>query len=221
MLELPLFPLGLVLFPGLLLPLHVFEERYRTLVGELLERPPAERRFGVIAIRTGREVGAGGVSALYDVGCVAQLRRVEPHSDGRFDIVTTGAERFRLLGRRDTRPYPVGEVELLAEQPGSGEVVLLDPAVRSAYQGYLTAMAEVNGEPPHPVDLPDGPSALSYLVAATVVVDLDVRQALLSQPDDAARLAAELILLRRETHMLRVLTAAPAVDLTRGPVSPN
>jgi len=72
---LPLFPLGAVLYPGMLLPLRIFEERYRQLVRDLLERPEP-RRFGVIAIRTGRETGIDGVHSLYEIGCTATLRRV-------------------------------------------------------------------------------------------------------------------------------------------------
>ncbi len=74
---LPLFPLGTVLFPGLLLPLHIFEDRYRKLVRDLLAGPEP-RRFGVIAIRKGRETGIGGISALHEVGCTATLRHTSP-----------------------------------------------------------------------------------------------------------------------------------------------
>src|SRR5207344_2018500 len=80
---LPLFPLGAVLYPGMLLPLHIFEERYRQLVHELLDGPEP-RRFGVIAIQKGRETGVGGISSLYEVGCTATLRETEEHDDGRF-----------------------------------------------------------------------------------------------------------------------------------------
>src|SRR5208282_3937148 len=79
---LPLFPLGAVLYPGMILPLHIFEERYRQLVRDLLDGPDP-RRFGVIAIRKGRETGIEGVHSLYEVGCTATLRRVEQHQDGR------------------------------------------------------------------------------------------------------------------------------------------
>jgi Uncharacterized protein, similar to the N-terminal domain of Lon protease len=85
---LPLFPLGAVLYPGMLLPLHIFEERYRQLVGDLLDGAEP-RRFGVIAIRKGRETGIDGVRSLYEIGCTATVRRVERHEDGRFDIVTS------------------------------------------------------------------------------------------------------------------------------------
>ena len=86
---LPLFPLGTVLYPGLLLPLHIFEERYRQLVRDLLDGPEP-RRFGVIAIRKGRETGVAGISSLHEIGCTATLRRVAEHDDGRFDLVTVG-----------------------------------------------------------------------------------------------------------------------------------
>lgn len=220
--RLPLFPLGLVLFPGLLLPLHVFEDRYRVLVRDLLQLPEDERRFGVVAIRSGREVGVDGVTALHEIGCTARLRRVEPHEDGRFDIVTTGAQRFRLTGLEHDHPYLTGVIELLpdASDPEQ-EAELLGRAVRAAYLDYLTALGEAGaGEVTAPT-LPDDDTVLSHLVAATVLVDLEDRQRLLAEPDAVSRLRAELTLLRRESRLLRVLTAAPAPELARGPVNPN
>src|SRR5206468_10269941 len=90
---LPLFPLGAVLYPGMLLPLHIFEERYRQLVRDLLD-DPEPRRFGVIAIRKGRETGIDGVQSMYEIGCTAVLRRVEQHEVGRCEIVTVGSDMF-------------------------------------------------------------------------------------------------------------------------------
>ena len=220
--RLPLFPLGTVLFPGLVLPLHVFEERYRLLVRELLELPEDERRFGVVAIRQGREVGVDGVQALYDVGCVAHLRRADPYDDGRFDIVSTGTARFRLDGLDEQGPYLTGEVEVLPDDMGGvAEAPLLDRAVRAAFAGYLDALAQASGDEIEVPELPDDPLVLGFLVAATVALDLEERQRLLAEPDGATRLRAELALLRRETTLLRHLSAAPAPELARTPVSPN
>ena len=112
-----MFPLGTVLFPGLLLPLHIFEDRYRQLVRDLV-RQPEPQRFGVIAIREGRETGIDGVSALYEIGCTATLRRVSERDDGRFDLVTVGADRFRLTALDDSEPYLQGDVEFLPEDTG-------------------------------------------------------------------------------------------------------
>ena len=220
--RLPLFPLGMVLFPGLVLPLHVFEERYRTMVADLLALPQDEQRFGVVAIREGREVGADGIPALHEVGCTAQLRRAERHEDGRYDIVTTGADRFRLAGVSSDRPYLVGEVEWLEDGPGDAdEAALLAGGVRAAFADYLRALATAGGDELELPELPSDPVVLSHLVAATVSVDLADRQALLAEPDGRSRLSAELRLLRRETVLLEVLGALPSSELTRGPVSPN
>ena len=221
--RLPLFPLGLVLLPGTVLPLHVFEQRYRDLVSDLLALPEPERRFGVVAIRSGREVGADGVTALHEVGCVAQVRRVTPYDDGRFELVTTGAQRFRLTGLVGGRSYPVGLVEELPERAGPAEeAALLGRAVRPAFRAYLSAIAQARGQhAPEVGQLPDDSVPLSYVVAASVVVDLEDRQRLLAQPDGVARLRAELALLRREVTLLRTLAAAPAPELARAAVSPN
>ena len=95
---LPLFPLGTVLFPGLVLPLHVFEDRYRDLIRTLLEQNEgAARSFGVVAIRRGWEVEDGSTTvALYDVGCMAEIREVSENDDGTFDVVTVGRSRYSI-----------------------------------------------------------------------------------------------------------------------------
>lgn len=213
--RIPLFPLGTVLFPGLLLPLHVFERRYRDLVRDLLTAPDEQRRFGVVAIREGREVGADGIRALYPVGCVARLRRVDPYDDGRFDIVSTGAQRFRLLSVDTALPYLRAEVELLDEAPGEAADAAA-AGVRALFDVYRRAVGAQSAE-----DLPTEPDVLSYLVAATMVLDLPDRQILLEQPDTTLRLRQELRLLRRETALLGLLPSLPGVELTRVAASPN
>jgi hypothetical protein len=213
--RIPLFPLGTVLFPGLLLPLHVFERRYRDLVRDLLTAPDEQRRFGVVAIREGREVGADGIRALYPVGCVARLRRVDPYDDGRFDIVSTGAQRFRLLSVDTALPYLRAEVELLDEAPGEAADAAA-AGVRALFDVYRRAVGAQPAE-----DLPTEPDVLSYLVAATMVLDLPDRQILLEQPDTTLRLRQELRLLRRETALLGLLPSLPGVELTRVAASPN
>src|ERR1700753_4514505 len=93
----PLFPLGTVLCPGMLLPWHIFEDRYKQLMRDLLDGPEP-RRFGVIAIKKGRETGVEGVSSLFEVGCTATLRETEENADGGFEVVTVGTQRFRRAG---------------------------------------------------------------------------------------------------------------------------
>ena len=218
---LPLFPLGAVLYPGMLLPLHIFEERYRQLVRDLLAGTEL-RRFGVIAIRKGRETGIDGVSSLYEVGCTATLRRVDRHDDGRFDIVTLGTQRFRLLRLDQTRPYLQGEVEILAGDPV--DAATAGPAVRviqAAFREYLDALTEWGGATVRLEEMPDEPELLSFIVAAAMIIDLPERQAMLAESDTLRRLAMQRVLLSRETAMLRTTTSRPAPDLRNTPYSPN
>ena len=101
---LPMFPLGTVLFPGVVVPLRVFEDRYRALVHHLIREPdPAHRLFGSVGIREGYEVGDHGAQSLFRVGCRMQLTDVESHDDGTFDIIAVGRDRIRL----DRHPEPL------------------------------------------------------------------------------------------------------------------
>jgi len=200
--KMPLFPLGTVLYPGLVLPLHIFEERYRRLVRDLLAGPEP-RCFGVVAIRKGRETGIEGVAALHQIGCTATLHKVTPFEDGRYQLVTVGTQRFRLVALDQSLPYLQGEID----QQAFGEYL----AVLAAHQGTQLTLPELPGEP----------VLLSYLVAATMIVDLTARQLLLAEPDAAARLAAERVMLTRETAMLRTLPSTPATDLRNSPYNPN
>jgi uncharacterized protein len=244
---LPLFPLGTVLFPGIPLPLRVFEQRYRQMVRDLLEGasggsgplgsgvspgktvPPrtstAPGQFGVIAIRKGRETGADGISALYDIGCTAALRQVAEHDDGQFDLVCVGTRRFRLVRVDDSLPYLRAEVEQLAEDVGDEAAArAVAEAVREGFRRYLDALAGrgvTQARQVSAADLPGEPARLSYLVAAMMAVDLPHKQALLAEPDALRRLNAERALLSRETAMLHTLTSTPAPDLRYSPYSPN
>jgi Lon protease-like protein len=217
----PLFPLGAVLYPGMLLPLHIFEERYRQLVQDLLDGPDP-RRFGVIAIRKGRETGIDGVHSLYEVGCTASLRRVEQHEDGRFDIVSVGTDRFRLLGLDQTRPYLQGEVEMLAEDDADPAVAAaLVRTVQSAFRTYLDALTEWGGATVRIEELPEEPRLLSFIVAAAMIIDLPDRQLMLDESDTGQRLSLQRAMLSRETAMLRTTTSRPAPDLRNTPYNPN
>ena len=122
----PLFPLGTVLFPGVVLPLQIFEPRYRRLVTDLLSVPESDegRFFGVVAIRQGWEVErVAPAEALYDVGCTARVQVVRPQPDGGFQIVCVGGDRFRLLDLvvGEDPPYLQAEVEWLAEEEAAEE----------------------------------------------------------------------------------------------------
>ena len=228
--SLPLFPLGTVLYPGLMLPLHIFEERYRVLVADLLAQQddlrshPDNRRFGVaefgvVAIRHGAESGPLDTAALYGVGCVARVRRVSEIPGGRYDIVTTGTQRFRVLDVSAAAPYLSAEVEPLDDPLGDASAELTE-RVRGSFLRYLDLVTEGVGEE-LVANVPHEPRALSYLVAATVAMSLPERQRLLEAPDAGSRLAIEHDLLGREYQLIRSLGGLPATDLTRVGYSPN
>jgi Lon protease-like protein len=203
------------------LPLHIFEPRYRQLVEDLLASPEP-RQFGVIAIRRGRETGVDGVSALFETGCTAVLRQAERLDDGKFDVVAVGAQRFRLGKLADPAPYLSGEVELLPDEVGDqAEAALAAEAVQRLFRAYLALLSERGGVRVTISDLPDEPVLLSHLVAAAVVVDLPDKQRLLEEPDARWRLTAERRLLAREIRMTRSLTTTPAPDLRYTPYSQN
>jgi Lon protease-like protein len=206
------------------LPLHVFEERYRTLVAELLAGPEP-RKFGVIAIRSGREVGQAGPAALHEVGCVAVVRQVAPHADGRYDLQTVGTDRFRLVSTDQSRPYLRGAVELLPDgvaEPGAAEAAaVVVRQVQAGFRAYLNALADQGGGVISVADLPDEPVLLSYVIGAAMIIDLPERQSLLAAPDALSRLRLERSLLVRETAMLRATTSRPAPDYAHEQFSPN
>jgi Lon protease-like protein len=227
--RLPVFPLGTVLFPGLVLPLHIFEERYRALVRHLVGLPEgAPREFGVVAIRAGWEaaLGAGradGEVTLHEVGCTAELRQVTELADGGFDIVTVGRRRFRIAEVDESAaPYLTAEVEWLPEPAGTDEVAgVLAARVISVFRQYLGLIRPDQQEISE--QLPEDPTVLSHLVAATAALTVADRQRLLAIDDTAARLRAELRLLNRETSLLRHIRAVPVPlnELAGPPPAPN
>lgn len=208
--QLPIFPLSTVLYPGLVLPLHIFEGRYRQMVRDLEALPEGQRQFGIVAVRHGRAVPEGTVdrSTLYDVGCIAKVREIDRLDDGRYALVTVGGRRFRLGALDGTRRYLQAEVDLLGEPPGD-EPAALVTMVAQLFAQYRLTLTGSAGD----LEFVDDPELVSYVVAAAMVLELHDKQALLEAGDTAQRLTAEALLLRRETRVLSVLPSLPAVDL--------
>jgi Lon protease-like protein len=165
----PLFPLGLVLLPQELVPLHIFEERYKTMIGECLDE---EREFGILWLSD---------DGLKEIGCSARISRVlERFDDGRLNILVEGAEPFRLLRKIEDLPYPAGDVELLGDADEG------DPdAADRARERYADLLEEVTDSRPESDDL----SRLdAYGMAATLDVALEAKQRLLELRSERGRL---------------------------------
>ncbi|MFG3045689.1 LON peptidase substrate-binding domain-containing protein [Streptomyces sp. NPDC048241] len=242
--RLPLFPLNTALFPGLVLPLSVFEERYRAMMRELLKTPEDEpRRFVIVAIRDGHQLapsamglpdpdtatdegpaagfGPDPLKALHRVACVAEAATIRERTDGTFEVLCTGTTRVRLLSVDGSGSFLTAEVEELEEDPGD-EAGALAEGVLHSFQQYQKRLAGAHERSiSADSDLPDDPSVISYLVAAAMVLDTPTKQRLLQAPDTASRLRDELKLLRSETAIIRSLPSLPAFELTRARTSLN
>ncbi len=170
----PLFPLDMVLLPEEVVPLHIFEERYRTMIGECLEQ---ESEFGIVW---------AGEEGLREVGCAAEVAQlIERTEDGRMNILVKGTRPFRLLRRIEDLPYPAGEVEWLEQDFEADDEELAVEARRA----YADLVEQVTDSRPSEVDLAQ---LDAYGMAATIAFDASDKQELLelrSEQDRLARLA--------------------------------
>lgn len=214
---LPLFPLGTVLMPGASLPLHIFEPRYRQLTVDLVTGAVPGKEFGVVAVREGWAPDDDGIDGLHAIGCTAELRDVRRLPDGRYDIVTRGARRFRLLSLDEgTKPYLMGSVEFLPDAPTDAEqgadaadmTRMLSASARAAHRRYC-ATAWKTGDWSEPEDDVEAGN-LPHVLAADCLLPMDDRQRLLEQTSPTERLRLVRTLLARETGLLTQLRAVPA-----------
>ena len=187
--DLPLFPLGgTVLFPGMNLPLQVFEDRYVQMMADITQD---DSKFGVVLIKEGKEVGEPATP--YDIGTVAKIMQRENSPDGRIILVAEGQERFRTLNIIQQRPYIIARVELLEpEEPSISQAAL---QVREKYIDYARLLAGMSNEWMRDVKVPDEAAELSYLVAQSLEANTLVKQGLLEMSSAEERLLAEVEIL--------------------------
>lgn len=191
----PLFPLGLVLLPGETVPLHIFEERYRLMIGECLEE---EREFGIVWLSD---------DGLKDVGCAAEITQViERFDDGRLNILVRGTSPFRLERRIGDLPYPAGDVEPLEDDDSADEEKL--ERVRTAYADLVEEVTDSRPDPEALAGLG------AYGMAATLEIAPGAKQALLELRSEPARLE-QLEALFAEA-LKRIRTAAKVAEQASG-----
>ena len=190
--ELPLFPLpNVVLFPGVFLPLHIFETRYRQMLRDVLA---GDRLIGMTLVRPGWAQDAAGRQAIFPTGCAGLVTHVEQLPDGRYNIVLRGVEKFRVLSERDERPYRVARTEYLVEQMSGADRQLV-----RAQRHRLEQLLSGTDAPDLP--FPDTLSDEEVVNALAQYLDLEVieRQALLEREGVAARCAALIDLLEMKS----------------------
>lgn len=185
--QIPLFPLRTALFPGMPLPLRIFEDRYKTMVRELLDGGGA---FGVILIRDGEEVGGGATP--HNVGTTARIEECTPVAGGRFSLTARGAQRFRLLRMLPPRPYPFGEVTLIDDAPvePTPQLKLAIETVRTTFPVYFRLALSLTDQWAQGLRLPTSPHALVDFLAPWLQTDEEVKQRLLEIEPAAQRVAA-------------------------------
>lgn len=226
--SLPLFPLTTALVPGLVLPLHIFEPRYRLMIEELLDKPEDEREFGIIAVRE-RKAPSNDVSSakdeFYPVGVTALLRQAERRDDGRYDIVTIGGRRFHIEELDRSAPLLRAQVTYLPEpdiDSSDPAVQALAAAAANAFEKYRAVLGgRLDEERSEDEQVPDDPTVLSYLITAALVIDAATRQELLASPDALTRLRAGMKVLASESALISALGAVPALDLLQSNPSEN
>jgi Lon protease-like protein len=203
---LPLFPLNTVLFPSMVLPLHIFEDRYKLMINTCLAQ---DKPFGVVLIYSGTEVEESAIP--HPVGTVARIANWEWLPDGRMNILSIGDRRFRILEYADFEsPYLTGSVEYWDDEPADFlDLPKLMNNVGRNFIDYLTLIMSLADQalPVSQLHLPTDPSMLSYQVASNLQIDVNEKQELLEEPSAVARLQRELTLLRREGGFLQRLVS--------------
>lgn len=207
--ELPLFPLNVVLFPNMPLPLHIFEERYKEMIGRCLQN---SRLFGIVLIAQGaaeEEKGAGRV-VTHPIGCSARVAHVERLADGRMNILVVGEQRFRILDTHERDTFCTGITVAVNDVAATeaDSVAPLAAEVGRLLRDFLSRTLALAGRKGEILDLPDDPEQLSFATACVLPLDLPEKQELLEQTDTAARLACERDVLLREVARLRRAEAA-------------
>lgn len=190
--EMPLFPLRTVLFPGMPLPLRIFEERYRVMVRELLE---TGSEFGVLLIREGDEVGGG--ARPYEVGTLARIEESVETPDGRYMLDTRGTRRFRLRRMLAPRPYPFGDIEVLndVDEPLTIPLRHALETVRTTFPLYFRLALSLTDQWAQGLRLPESPHALVNFLGPWLQIEEDAKQRLLELESASDRVAhlAELL----------------------------
>jgi Lon protease-like protein len=198
--DFPLFPLGLVALPSELVPLHIFEERYKTMIGRCLEE---ESEFGIVWMAE---------DGLRPIGCACEIAEVlERLDDGRINLIARGTRPFRIEARQEELPYPAGTVEFLEDRSED-----VDPSLaEDAHHAYADLVRQATDRTP---DLDEIQAMSAYQMAATVEFGLDAKQGLLDLRSETSRLKLVTRLFRAAIKRLDYVERAQARARTNGKV---
>jgi len=174
--DLPLFPLNTVLFPGMPLDLHIFEERYKKMVHYCLEN---EKPFGVVLIKQGQEAN-GPLAVPYNIGCMAKILKVQHLDQGNYQLAVMGIERFRIISTHSRDSYLTGKVESFPLEPDNLEQTAdLKDKITPLVRRYLIDLGGMEERDASVLEMPDESNALAFFAAVLLQIPLQKKQALL------------------------------------------
>jgi Lon protease-like protein len=197
--ELALFPLDVVLFPGMVLPLHIFEPRYRQMIAECDEQ---EKPFGVVLARPESKHLQ---EEPYSIGTIAEIRDLDRLADGRFVLMAVGLQRFRILSQHRDKPYLTGMVDVYADTPEPlDDLAFHAKMARNLFTTYLEMLLEAANEPDKDFSatLPKNPEELSHFIAYFLEIPNDQKQRFLEMTSTRLRLQEIITILRREVPFM-------------------
>jgi Lon protease-like protein len=184
--ELPIFPLASVLFPGAILPLHIFEERYKAMMRYAIDNGGL---FG-LSYRPDAQVGRDTPPAAGSVGCIAKINAVMPLEQGRMNVLATGLLRYRVAGMRQTEPFLIAAVETFTDElePGADLTRMVEDTEVMATQFIEAAQSLDEPGLPTTQELPEDPEAFSLLIAGLLPINNDAKQTLLELTSTRVRI---------------------------------
>ncbi len=217
--KLPLFPLNTVLFPGMPMSLHIFEERYKIMIRLCIDE---QLPFGVVALQQGDEILRSGKQAVpYLVGCTAHITQVQHLVEGRMNITAVGQERFRIERFETHQPYLVGVVENFPYTPDDTQVLLhADRRLRPWVERYLQNLGHAENMRLDIQQMPREPTALAYLAASLLRVSVSEKQKLLAIPSVVELMERLRRTYRKEATLMEALNTMDKVK-EQGPFSLN
>ena len=205
--EIPLFPLNVVLFPGMVLPLHIFEPRYRQMITECSQM---NKPFGVVLAQP---TGVPMQEVPYPIGTMAEIRDLDRLEDGRFTLIALGTQRFRILSQHREKPYLSGFVEVYKdiEEP-TEEVARYAKQAHALFYNYLELLLEAIDQHELQTALPEVPEDLSYFIAYFLDIVDEQKQQFLEMTSTLLRLQEEITILRREVPFVRQMLLNKAAE---------
>ena len=198
--ELPLFPLNVVLFPGTIVPLYIFEPRYRQMIKDCQEE---EKPFGIVLVKPESEFMN---EEPYSIGTIAEIHNLQKLEDGGYNLMAVGVKRFRILSKHNEKAYISGLVEPFEDQLElESELTNLVQRAHQLFETYLNMLLDAADEQEIHTNLPEVPEDLSHFIAYFLEVEDDKKQQFLELTSTKLRLQEEVAILRREIPFMRQL----------------